>query len=427
MCFYDFFGIKQYRNAPHYVNFILANTYSGIRFCVDINNIKPWFLDFLKIFSSIEIESGVNTLVMRGIYDYSESVRSKITLFISQNNKTDSRINDLGKWIKWMKFGEKFVFSPYTKNSDILKIKSFLMEQNIPNFVENRKYVEEYIQEISCNYAIKVFDYRTRALGESDKNKRCCLFCGKTGLHEFQQKAHAISESLGNKWIVQNEECDACNNYFGKNVEQDFADYMEMFRVLYKVQGKNGVPQNDKYYSSDNSFHIVVKPESDVCQQDLNISDEINIDSQKKVNFQNLYKSLVLYAVSLIGNENKDALKNTCQWLRGKINILKLPKVSYSIQTGLWRDYPWAICYVRKNDDRSLPQFVIEFHFLFFVFVAIVPQASGDDRAFTKENDYNHFWESMPHFRKSVGWVTEDWSSNERKDLKYFIKMVKHS
>ncbi|WP_407451871.1 hypothetical protein [Fibrobacter sp.] len=68
---------------------------------------------------------------------------------------------------------------------------------------------------------------------------------------------------------------------------------------------------------------------------------------------------------------------------------------------------------------------MIEFHFLFFVYIAIVPLASGDNKGFTEEQDYNRFWDSMPHFKDSVGWVREDWSSNNQQELKCSLKMEK--
>ena len=96
----------------------------------------------------------------------------------------------------------------------MLKRKSYLIEENIPSFKENKKFVKEYIEKISDNYQIDVFDDKNGNIGEPQKNKRCCLFCGKMEPEaSFTQKAHAISESLGNKSIVQNEECDECNNF----------------------------------------------------------------------------------------------------------------------------------------------------------------------------------------------------------------------
>lgn len=424
MCSSYSFGIKQYKPYP-FIRIILMNTYSGIRFGCHLNSVPNWFLEFLKIFSTAPNNEETNTLVMQGVYVFSKDLKDKISAFIGRNIKEDSRICNLGKWMKLVQLGEKILFLPYSDETDILKMKGYLIEENIPSFKENKKFVKEYIEKISDNYQIDVFDDKNGNIGEPQKNKRCCLFCGKMEPEaSFTQKAHAISESLGNKSIVQNEECDECNNFLGKTVEQDFANYMEFFRSMYKVYGKSGIPKNEKYYHSGDRFNIVVNGLAEgECDQTL--IDTINLDSDKKITPQNLYKSIVLYAVSLIGNTNRESLKRTIRWLKSEENVSKLPPISYSVQPGLWRDRPWAICYSRKNEDKNFPQFVIEFHFLFFVYVAIVPLASGDDKDFTEEQDYNRFWNSMPHFKDSVGWVREDWSSNEQQELKYSLKMEK--
>lgn len=423
---YDQFGISQYTSKVFGVKLILSNTYSAVRFEINLDNVPQWFFNFIEIFSEKRDEGGVNTFVLKGEYVYSEEIKQKITTFISTNNKQVSSINEIGKWIKWMRLGEKFVFLPYTNDSDVKKIQDFLLAENLPNYKENNQFVTCYIREISCNYKIQVFDQRNGYIGESDKNKRCCLFCGARGLHQFKQKAHAISESLGNKHLVQNEECDSCNNFFGKNVEQDFANYMEFFRSMYRVHGKNGIPKNSKFNHEDDVFKIVVDQKQESSNDKFDI-ENFEVQSGKNVSPLNLYKSIVLYAVSLIGNANRDSLIETVRWLKGLNNQASLPLISYSVQPGLWKDSPWAICYTRNNNDKQFPQFVIEFHFLFFVFVAIVPFASGDIKDFTNVDDYNFFWDNMPHYKNSKGWVREDWSSDERKELKYLVKMVRNN
>ena len=293
------------------------------------------------------------------------------------------------------------------------------MEKNIKDFKENRPYVEEYMEEIKSNYSIILFDERTQPIGESDPEKRKCLFCNRSGRELFRQKAHAISESLGNKSLVQNEECDECNHTFGTTIEQDFSNYLSLFRAMYSVKGKNGVPHNkDIAYHSNGAFCI----KGSILEQ-IDESVTYEIDLKQDICPQNLYKSLVLYAISLIGNDNRDSLKKTIDWLNGKEEIQHLPKVACSIQPGLWREHPWAICYVRSNDDKHLPKIVIEFHFLFFVYVAIIPLNSEDEKTFTDDGDYNHFWESFPHFRNSQGWLQYDWSSNEKHPLSYILHL----
>src|SRR5688500_17375532 len=48
------------------------------------------------------------------------------------------------------------------------------------------------------------------------KNERICRFCGKSSSDTvFKDFAHLIPESLGNKLVFSDFECDNCNHLFG--------------------------------------------------------------------------------------------------------------------------------------------------------------------------------------------------------------------
>jgi HNH endonuclease len=72
-------------------------------------------------------------------------------------------------------------------------------------------------KELLQQYNMLGFDKHTKeAVGEPDKSKRVCRFCGRKQPDvTFKNVAHAISESLGNKKIILYEECDECNARFG--------------------------------------------------------------------------------------------------------------------------------------------------------------------------------------------------------------------
>ena len=416
-----------YLNAqPYWLDwrtYLLINTYGCVRFRVNINNPPEVFFKFLAILSNVTKDStGVTTYSLTGQYIYKD-YKDKFSEFLRENASKDPlQIGLIGKWAKWMKPDDEFLFLPNISDDALNKCKLHLLKKNLADFEQNQKYIEEYLKEIRSNYTIKVFDEKSGSIGESDKEKRICLFCGKHGKEYFKQKAHAISESLGNKALVQNEECDECNHIFGTTFEEEAAKYFGLFRSMYLVKGKNGAPKNNDITSHENGAFCI---KGTVIDQ-LNDSISFKVDTNDNICPQNLYKALTLYAISLIGNDNKSSLKRTIEWLNGNVDTNFLPKVSCSIQPGLWKEHPWAICYVRTTDDKSLPKIVIEFHFLFFVYVAIVPFNSEDDRAFTNEADYNHFWNSFPHFRASQGWVQYDWSSKDNQPLSYVLHFEKN-
>lgn len=68
-----------------------------------------------------------------------------------------------------------------------------------------------------------------------------CLYCRSDG--PFSTKEHVIPESLGNDDLVlTGEVCDACQRYFGKEVERYVLDKtpIAVWRVLLQIQTKKG-------------------------------------------------------------------------------------------------------------------------------------------------------------------------------------------
>ena len=57
----------------------------------------------------------------------------------------------------------------------------------------------------------------------------------------FKHKSHAISEALGYKSVICNEECDECNERFSRTIEPDVVNMNSFLLSLYGVSGKKGV------------------------------------------------------------------------------------------------------------------------------------------------------------------------------------------
>lgn len=47
-------------------------------------------------------------------------------------------------------------------------------------------------------------------------NAQACRYCGSTDQNAFRNRSHTMPEALGNKWITSSDECDACNQFFGR-------------------------------------------------------------------------------------------------------------------------------------------------------------------------------------------------------------------
>ncbi|OKS88101.1 HNH endonuclease [Mucilaginibacter polytrichastri] len=74
------------------------------------------------------------------------------------------------------------------------------------------------------------------------RNLRVCRFCNApAGTKKFKKVAHVIPESLGNKYLHSDFECDDCNALFGEN-ENDLANWLGIARSILGTTGKNGIP-----------------------------------------------------------------------------------------------------------------------------------------------------------------------------------------
>lgn len=127
---------------------------------------------------------------------------------------------------------------------------------------------------------------------ESNKRQEChsleniqynewyCMFCG--GTHpkaEFTKKAHAISETIGNKRLFNYLECQKCNLLFGKAFEDSLGKYTLPFRfVSHNFGKKNAITIKD-----------MPKPGSETSYKSYRMEVKKHIsDTQDSSSFDNL-------------------------------------------------------------------------------------------------------------------------------------------
>lgn len=80
----------------------------------------------------------------------------------------------------------------------------------------------------------------TRFIGS--KGKRKCRYCRAVPPAPFRTDAHALPEFVGNKSLIACDECDACNEFFGKTIEDSLSKMLSPLRTLLLISGKTGVP-----------------------------------------------------------------------------------------------------------------------------------------------------------------------------------------
>ncbi len=186
-----------------------------------------------------------------------EKIRLSINNLVSKYKSIFPQVHQLNTFLKNLAEGEKFFLFGLSRNltqEEEVKLGIELVNLNMPSLTteEIEKYRKfSHFFELVTKPLLNFYQVTTTNItkkihiGESNKDKRVCRFCGRTKITgaSFQNKAHAISEALGNKTIILNEECDECNSYFDQNIERDFITYLSPFRILFGILNKdNKIP-----------------------------------------------------------------------------------------------------------------------------------------------------------------------------------------
>lgn len=277
------------------------------------------------------------------------------------------------------------------------------------------------------HYEMRVFDgspENRKRIGEKDKSKRVCRFCGgdiSMPNVKFTEKAHAISESIGNKGLICLEECDGCNTRFNDTIEQDIGNLLRFQLVVKGIKGKNGNPtlkgdevsiKNDTTSRSKlGRDTIVIKfeksPESfDPKEISKYLSQQYSF-SQVKYTPQNIYKCLCKYVMSLMDSRFLPCFKNTIDWINEPLTRRSLPPIWYNSVPS--REYPYLAIMTRKHNNKELPYCWAILCVAGIRFSFIVPFCSFDDYKFVRGNHLNYFINNiesiMPDVKQHPIWL----------------------
>lgn len=168
---------------------------------------------------------------------------------------------------------------------------------------------------------INLFDNRKELKAKKDRK---CRFCGRSYPEvKFSKKAHTIPELLGNKFHLSDFECDNCNEKFGV-FENDFANYLGMFRILAGIESRNGVP---KYKSRDKVMSVekVLKNAIDVNIKDVSNKNKILFNSNGDLSAiisesepfipLNVFRCLLKSGLSFVDDNSIKYLSNSIKFL----------------------------------------------------------------------------------------------------------------
>src|SRR5690606_4899505 len=88
---------------------------------------------------------------------------------------------------------------------------------------------------------------RPHSIKLQPRKARKCRFCGRSYPETtFKNAAHSIPHFLGNRYLLNDFECDKCNDIFSK-YETSLGDYLLLKRVFNGTKGKRGIPKVESF------------------------------------------------------------------------------------------------------------------------------------------------------------------------------------
>jgi hypothetical protein len=190
---------------------------------------------------------------------------------------------------------------------------------------ETKELVAFYEQnyEILVHYELPARPQKPLYVGS--RNPRHCRFCGATDKKLFRKVAHAVPEALGNKVLLCLEECDGCNEFFGRELDQHFANFLGMKRTLWQIRGKTGVPKYAVpgrrprlWQSGSNSFRAEAHLADDFIEIDQTQQSGKIKGFKRPYRKRAVFKSLVKSALAVMPQDELSNFIETIRWIRAE-------------------------------------------------------------------------------------------------------------
>ena len=353
-------------------------------------------------------------------------MEERLNSFIEKYKQAIPAIEQLSKKFKSLEYGEYFYILSVCEMDSKMKyeLENELCKLNKKDFLDKAPDFKRKVEELLDKYDIKNFNLDKDSkikIGEGKKEDRVCRFCKqKYPSVKFNSVAHTISEALGNKKLITNDECDECNSYFDKNIERDFIAYHDFLRTFFGIKNKeNQIPQmkgeNFSFSMSENrEATLKLKDELDLLQP-------VQLKLGNKIKMQNIYKALCKFALGAIDSKHLSHFDETIKWIKGQKNVEKLPKAILirspkPMQTNM-------SLYIRKLDEIKIPLLVGEFDFVCFKYVFIVPTFC--ERDFIDDKEYDDFLECFSFIKDANSLEFIDFSDNQEKEVVFDLNFHK--
>lgn len=383
---------------------------------IKVDNVQSFKMaaQLLGVFSKLEMVDGM-LRVQGEIYQQKNEAILKNLRKVIADNGNDLRIWPFYDIFSEMKDGEYFaIVTNCISDEQRDQIKEEILKLNYADYEQLMKFKEEQCRGILDNYDIVTYHNGGKQvrIGELYKKNRRCRYCGQMEpAVKFKKVAHTISEALGNKAIITNDECDTCNETLGREIEQDLVTYLSPLRSFIAVTGKNGVTKvkDDSFalYSEEaKKMRIDLIEQEDKEKQHWEVKEDDNglkvtVTHPQMVNLQDVYRAVAKYAIGVLLEEQLSHFSDTISWIKKEKSAAELPRLCLFIDNNpRAKEKPSIAVFIRKNDDKTLPYSFVELQVSGVVIFAILPYCDADDRQFTSREEWTHVMDVLKIYKQ---------------------------
>lgn len=394
---------------------------------------------FLRVFDKLT-DSGNDVPII-----FSQKIIDELDKFVEDNPDPEMHLLKFCHTIKKnISIGETFfIFLDYDLMDENEQFELFRTTESILRNDSGFSEKMDLLSEYRLSYKSYVFGNVKSNIGAENK----CRFCNRTKADgvKFGKEAHAISEALGNKLVISNEECDDCNEKFSVQLESAIVKYFSIYRTLYGIRGKGGLKKikeknfelqrdpNVRKMLEDQGYHIpsdlqdfdienvpplkLVLIDKDLDPNDKSDKVEYNMDFGK-INLQDVYRCLCKYAISVMPEEYLGNFMETIKWINREISLDKTPFIRIC-KLSKMVEQPHITVNLRKSDNSNLPYCFCEFNFTSLLVIFLIPLDAKNTQDFTNEENLRNFWMSpeMKYFRQFSGWKFDDFSNDKKAEF----------
>ena len=277
------------------------------------------------------------------------------------------------------------------------------------------------MMDIHFTYLSYGYDGISQCIGEDDKSKRVCRFCGQQMPEvTFDKEAHAIQDALGNKLLFCYEECDTCNHDLALT-EDNFRCLMDFRRAIYNIPRK----ESTKTPTIIGKTFVIKadaagKPELYLMEESLPNPNErhhpliLHLELKSPINNERMYKALCKMVIDMLPGAELHHFKNTVEWITAKGEWIPdaLPSAMYTILP-LDKINPQPILDIFINDrnnklDAPYCTAIVWLYDIAYMFV--VPFVDVDCGRYKYDRNLESHWNRMRDLIGIQEWQFQDTS-----------------